>query len=123
LELVLYTHEIVLSRHGGANGIRDLGLVKSALGRIENGYYNDTLEEAAALWESLSQNHPFIDGNKRTALAVTISFLEMNGVVLEFDSLQTYDQMIRWYETGTFKFDNLLAWLRVHVKKVENADE
>jgi death on curing protein len=110
LELVHYTHEMVLGKHGGAAVIRDLGPVKSA-------------EEAATPWESLSQNHPFIDGNKRTALAVTVSFLALNGVTLEFESLETYDQMIHWYETGTFKFDNLLAWLRTHVKSVENGDE
>jgi death-on-curing protein len=60
---VLAIHEDQIERYGGKHGVRDRGLLEAALFRPQTGYYADILEEAAALWESLSQNHPFIDGN------------------------------------------------------------
>src|SRR3954465_12107420 len=80
LEDVLYLHEEQLRLCGGAGGVRDEGLVLSALLRPQTGYYADLVEEAAALWESLAMNHGFIDGNKRVAFASTIIFLEANGL-------------------------------------------
>ncbi|WP_317135218.1 type II toxin-antitoxin system death-on-curing family toxin [Nguyenibacter vanlangensis] len=64
---VLAIHDDQIGRYGGATGIRDRGLLEAALFRPQTGYYADLIDEAAALWESLSQNHPFIDGNRRTA--------------------------------------------------------
>jgi death-on-curing protein len=64
---VLAIHDDQIERYGGASGLRDRGLLEAAIFRPQTGYYADLIEEAAALWESLSQNHPFIDGNKRTA--------------------------------------------------------
>jgi death-on-curing protein len=61
---------------------RGSGLLESALFRPQTGYYADLIEEAAALWESLSQNQPFPDGNKRTAFAATYTFLAINGAQL-----------------------------------------
>src|SRR5271155_892570 len=77
---VLAIHQDQIERYGGSDGLRDLGQLEAALFRPQTGYYKDTLEEAAALWESLGQNHPFIDGNKRTAFAATYTFLVVNGV-------------------------------------------
>ena len=71
-------HADQLERYGGANGVRDHGLLEAALYRPQTGSYGDLVEEAAALWESLSQNHPFIDGNKRTAFAAEYTFLAIN---------------------------------------------
>ncbi|MBV9397760.1 MAG: type II toxin-antitoxin system death-on-curing family toxin [Bryobacterales bacterium] len=71
---VLAMHADQIERYGGSHGIRDPGLLEAALFRPQTGYYADLIEEAAALWESLSQNHPFIDGNKRTAFAATDTF-------------------------------------------------
>ena len=62
---VLEIHRALLERFGGAAGVRDLGLLESALHRPQTGYYADLAEMAAALFESLIMNHPFIDGNKR----------------------------------------------------------
>ena len=59
--------------------------------RPQSGYYPDVIAEAAALWESLSQNHPFIDGNKRTAIASMAAHLFMNGIWLEAEQLETQD--------------------------------
>ena len=58
-------------KFGGTHGIRDAGLLQSAVARPQSGYYADIFEEAAAFFESLSQNHPFVDGNKRTAITAT----------------------------------------------------
>jgi death-on-curing protein len=66
---VLAMHDDQIKRYGGHPGIRDPGLLEAALYRPQTGYYADLIEEATALWESLSQNHPFVDGNKRTAFA------------------------------------------------------
>jgi death-on-curing protein len=74
------------------------------------------IEEAAALWESLSQNHGFVDGNKRTAFAAMYTFLAINGGRLTADAQQTYTFVDGLYETNQFGFDKLASWLRVHVK-------
>jgi death-on-curing protein len=66
----LAIHVDQVERYGGSNGVRDLGLLEAALFRPQTGYYSDLIEQAAALWESLSQNHQFVDGNKRTAFAI-----------------------------------------------------
>ena len=71
---VLAIHDDQIERYGGSPGVRDPGLLEAALFRPQTGYYADLIEEAAALWESLAQNHPFIDGNKRVAFAATYTF-------------------------------------------------
>src|SRR5579863_1509950 len=71
---VLAMHADQIERYGGSHGVRDPGLVEAALYRPQTGYYADLIEEAAALWESLAQNHAFIDGNKRTAFAARTLF-------------------------------------------------
>jgi death-on-curing protein len=71
---VLAMHADQIERYGGADGIRDPGQLEAALFRPQTGYYPDLIAEAAAMWESLSQNHPFVDGNKRTAFAASIPF-------------------------------------------------
>src|SRR5690242_10633121 len=106
-------HARLILMFGGAPGVRDLGALEAAaLARPQSGYYRDVVEEAAALLESLSQNHPFVDGNKRTAIAVTAAFLRINGFRLEFDDLAAYHFLIGLYETNQFRFDRLEPWLR-----------
>ena len=113
---VLAIHADQIERYGGAHGVRDPGLLEAALYRPQTGYYADLLEEAAALWESLSQNHPFLDGNKRTAFAATYTFLEVNGLRIVASAEDVYRFVSRLYETGTFRFDNLEPWLRSRVR-------
>ena len=72
---VLAIHADQIAKYGGAYGVRDTGQLEAALSRPQSGYYEDVIAEAAALWESLSQNHPFVDGNKRTAFAAMYTFL------------------------------------------------
>src|SRR6266576_789660 len=87
---VLAMHADQVERYGGSQGVRDHGLLEAALYRPQTGYYADLIEEAAALWESLSQNHPFVDGNKRAAFAVTYTFLAINRANLTADADATY---------------------------------
>ena len=106
-------------RFGGSHGIRDRGALESALARPQSGYYADLIQEAAALWESLSQNHSFIDGNKRAAVTVTAAFLKINGYLLKFEDLEAFSFLSGLYETGRMRFEELDRWLREHVVPVE----
>ncbi len=112
---VLAMHADQIERYGGSQGVRDAGLLEAALYRPQTGYYNDLIEEAAALWESLAQNHPFIDGNKRTAFAATYTFLAINGSRFVAEADDTYAFVARLYEANEFRFDRLVPWLRKHV--------
>jgi death-on-curing protein len=113
---VLAIHADQIERYGGSHGVRDAGLLEAALYRPQTGYYADLVEEAAALWESLAQNHPFLDGNKRTAFAVTYTFLAINDAQLTTEAEEAYAFISRLYEAGTFRFDNLEPWLRRNLK-------
>src|SRR5258708_20552203 len=95
---VLAMHADQIERYGGSHGVRDPGLLEAALFRPQTGYYADLIEEAAALWESMSQNHPFIDGNKRTAFAATYTFLAINGSRLNASAQQTNGFLAVLYE-------------------------
>jgi death-on-curing protein len=112
---VLVIHEDQISRYGGSKGVRDPGLLEAALFRPQTGYYADLIDEAAALWESLAQNHPFIDGNKRVAFAATYTFLAINGAQITADADATYSFISGLFETHTFDFAHLAAWLRSNV--------
>ncbi|QEX15525.1 death-on-curing protein [Hypericibacter terrae] len=114
---VLSIHDDQIERYGGIAGIRDPGLLEAALFRPQTGHYADLIEEAAALWESLAQNHPFFDGNKRTAFAVTYTFLVINGTRLTADAEETYRFISGLYETGRFRFEHLVPWLRTHTSR------
>ncbi len=112
---VLAIHADQIECYGGFPGIRDQGLLEAALYRPQTGYYAGLIEEAAALWESISQNHPFIDGNKRTAFAAMYTFLAINAARLAADAQETYIFVAALYETNRFTFDQLVPWLRSHV--------
>ena len=112
---VLAIHADLIERYGGARGVRDQGLLEAALYRPQTGYYAGLIEEAAALWESLAQNYPFVDGNKRTAFAATYTFLAINGARLTADAEETYVFVIALYESNQFSFEKLVPWLRSHV--------
>ncbi len=109
---VLGIHADQIERYGGSNGVRDPGLLEAALYRPQTGHYADLIEEGAALWESLSQNHAFIDGHKRTAFAAMYTFLVINGARIMADAQQTFDFVDALYEANQFGFDQLVPWLR-----------
>jgi len=108
---VLAIHEDQILRYGGSAGVRDPGLLEAALFRPQTGYYSSVIEEAAALWESLSQNHPFVDGNKRTAFAATYVFLRINGLRISATDADAQEFVLGLYARGQMTFDNLRPWL------------
>ena len=112
--LAIYADQI--ERYGGGEGIRDPGLLEAALFRPQTGYYPTLIDEAAALWESLSQNHPFIDGNKRTAFAATYVFLAINGLDIIATDDEAQNFVLGLYATSSITFDNLRAWLSENTK-------
>lgn len=111
---VIAVHSQLIARFGGVLGIRDRGSLESALARPQSGYYTDLLQEAAALWESLSQNHPLVDGNKRVAVTTMAAFLRVNGYRLEFDDRDAFSFLVGLHETGTLRFTELDPCLRRH---------
>jgi death-on-curing protein len=113
---VLAIHQDQIERYGGSEGVRDPGQLEAALFRPQTGYYADSVEEAAALWESLAQNHPFIDGNKRAAFAATYTFLAINGIRMTADAASIYSFIDGLYKTDSFAFPQLLAWLRANTE-------
>ena len=108
---ILAIHADQIERYGGGEGIRDPGLLEAALFRPQTGYYPTLSEEAAALWESLSQNHPFVDGNKRTAFAAAYVFLAINGLEITATDDEAQEFILGLYDTSRVTFENLRAWL------------
>mgnify|MGYP002640527663 CR=1 FL=1 len=115
---VLAIHEYLIQEFGGKAGLRDLGSLESALGRLTSGYYSSIEEEAAALMESLSQNHPFIDGNKLVAFFTTDTFLRMNGYFINCDDEEAFSFFQSLFDNQTFNFEYLIVWLRDHIENM-----
>ncbi len=109
---MLGMHSVLMQRYGGDPGVRDPGALEAALFRPQTGYYDDIVMEAAALLESLAINHPFVDGNKRTAFAAADVFLRINGWRLQRSAMQIHAEMIAMFETRTFDIAHLEPWLR-----------
>lgn len=105
-------HQRLIERFGGTAGMRDRGLLDSALHRPQSGYYADLVEMAAALFESLLMNHPFVDGNKRVAFFATDVFLRLNGWKFDVDADAAHAFLIGLLEQGQCDFDRLAPWLR-----------
>jgi death on curing protein len=113
---VLWIHDEQLRLYGGAFGVRDEGMIFSALLRPQSGYYADVIEEAAALWESLTMNHGFVDGNKRVAFASTILFLQIDGVTPTGEEDEWIEFIYANIEAGTFRKNVLEDWLNSHTE-------
>ena len=102
LQEALAIHKLPIQTFGGPSGVRDVGALEAALMRPQLGYYDGLLDEAAALMESLANNHPFVDGNKRAAFFVTDTFLRMNGSYIETAPDEAYDHFMNLFERGRF---------------------
>jgi death-on-curing protein len=114
LDVVLAIHEEQVAEHGGAEGVRDIALVESALARPLNlaAYGSpDVPALAAALGFGLARNHPFVDGNKRSAFVATEAFLALNGFDLVAPDAECVVTMLR-LAAGDLPEDGLAAWLR-----------
>ena len=107
----LFFHRQLVSRYGGGHGVRDLGALEAALHRPQIGYYDSLIHEAAALFESLVQNHPFVDGNKRVAFAVVDVFLRINGCRITADPMSIHAKMMELFAAQTFDMAHLAPWL------------
>lgn len=99
LDEVLSLHAEQIRLFGGSSGLRDLGLLESALGSVEATFDGEFLHEtlfamAAAYLHAVCRNHPFLDGNKRTAVAAALTFLEMNGIEVDANEDRFYDLVI-----------------------------
>ena len=117
-EKILLLHQLIAQETGGEVGVRDQALLESAL---ENAFatfggrdlYFSKEEKAARLGFSLISNHAFLDGNKRIGIYVMLTFLEMNGISMEY----TNDDLVRVgisVAEGTMKYESLLEWVRAH---------
>ena len=109
---LLEIHARLIERFGGETGIRDLGLLDSALFRPQTGYYEDLAEMGAALFESLIMNHPFVDGNKRIAFFSTDVFFRLNGYRFDVAASEAHPFLIGLLEGGECNYENLLPWIR-----------
>lgn len=118
-ETVVAIHAAQIKRFGGADGIRDAGLIEGALQRPQSGYYADIIDEAAAMWESLTMNHGFVDGNKRIGFAATGTFLRMNGIKVVADETEVGSFVLNALEDGRFNKALLEEWLHQHVANLK----
>ena len=120
VEEVLAIHETVLSEYGGLGGVRDEGLLASALDRPRNKRaYEETSDLhvlAAAYGFGLAKNHPFADANKRTAFQAMFVFLHVNGLDLVADEAEAVITMVR-LAAGKLPEAKLAAWLRKNTKR------
>ncbi|MCA9976669.1 MAG: type II toxin-antitoxin system death-on-curing family toxin [Anaerolineales bacterium] len=119
---VLFIHARLIETTGGSHGLRDLGLLQSAVARPQATFdgadlYPDLWHKAAALMESLAQNYPFLDGNKRTAITATAMFLRQNGYVLQTTNEDLEMFVMRVVEKRPF-LPIIAAWLQENARAV-----
>ena len=118
-EVIVAIHEMQLAEHGGLEGVRDAGLLDSALGRPQNLAAYETPDApalAAAYGWGISRNHPFLDGNKRTGFVAAELFLGLNGYALTADDAQCVITMLS-LAAGDLAEDDFAAWLRQHAQR------
>lgn len=122
LREVLLIHIAAIRRYGGSDGVRDTGLVESAIARPRASFgdyeaYPDLYSKAAVLLEGLIKNHGFVDGNKRTASATTSVFLQKNGY--DFTSSETaLWKFVVGVAENKFDTEEIATWLNKHTKKI-----
>ena len=118
LQETLKLHEQLTLRFGGSAGVRDLGLLESALIRPQTGYYDTLSMQAAALLQSLCQNHCFVDGNKRVAFASAAIFVRMNGYRLSVDPDDGESFLNDHVIQKKIALEDIATWLENSMKKV-----
>ena len=117
-DILLAVHDEQIAEHGGAAGLRDEGLLVSAIARPQHllAYGNpDAAQLAAAYAFGIARNHPFVDGNKRTAYVAAELFLALNGLVLTADDMSATLTMLQ-LAAGDMDEDAYAAWLRQHLQ-------
>lgn len=116
LDEVIAIHDSMIEEYGGSHGIRDLGLIQSAISRPQASFggedlYPTLFEKAAALFHSFMFNHAFVDGNKRTTISVTARFLAINGFSLEVSQDEFVDFPLR-VENNHLDLEAIADWLK-----------
>jgi death on curing protein len=106
----------LIEMFGGLHGVRDKGAIEAAVFRPQIGYYNSIEDEAAALMESLGNNHGFLDGNKRIAFTATDVFLRRNGFYIEVGGVEAHAFIDGSMERHEFRFPQILDWIQKHIK-------
>lgn len=120
LEEALELHRQLIHRFGGIEGVHDFGLLESALYRPQTGYYEDVIQMAAALMESLFINHPFLDGNKRVAFFLTDIFLRMNGWKIKVSPKAGHRFILAMLKGKAPRYAKIEKWLRHHVVSIKH---
>lgn len=121
---VLAIHDLMVKRFGGSFGVRDLGLIESAVARPQAGFggeylYKNIYDMAAALLQSLLKNHPFVDGNKRTALTSAAIFLKLNNIRLK----NYHEEEVIFavsVDNEKLSLEEIAEWLEEHTEESEN---
>lgn len=121
LEQAIFYQQKIIKETGGSLGLRDLGLLDSAISRPRASFsgkdlYPKVLDKAAALFHSMILNHPFLDGNKRTALAVLYEFLKQNGYKLKVSEKELIELPLK-VERKDLSLEGISRWLKMHTKK------
>ena len=123
-EQVLFIHSRLVAETGGDHGVRDLRLLESAVARPRatfdgNELYPDLFTKTAALMDSLINNHPFVDGNKRTGITAAGLFLLINGVELtaSTEELETFTLRVA---TGGLEIVDMCTWLLAHTSPIKS---
>jgi death-on-curing protein len=120
LEECLTLHGELIRRFGGQGGLRDPGMLESALARPRSGYYDSLSAQAAALLQSLAMNHAFTDGYKRVAFALTAIFLRMNGYRLPVNAAEGERFLIRRVIEGRADLEEITGWIESHMRKARS---
>lgn len=115
-------HRLLIEEFGGHHGIRDTGLLESAVIRPQNGYYSNLIDKASALMESLASNHAFIDGNRRICFVMTDVLLRLNGFFLEVDPLEAHKLITGAMEKNEFRFPMIRDWIASVVKPLTDEE-
>lgn len=121
VEEIIYMHSEVLKATGGSEGIRDNGLLESAVNapfQSFGGYdvYPTIYEKAARLGFGLAQNHAFIDGNKRIAAVAVLMFLRGNGIEINCTEFELFSEFYR-LAASEITFEELVSWIKTHQTK------
>ena len=112
---VLELHRMLIDQFGGSHGVRDLGLVESAIYRPQSGYYETLSIQAAALLHSFALNHAFVDGNKRVAFAAAAVFLSLNGYKLKLLSDEGENFIVKKMIQDKVDLEAIAHWLESHM--------
>jgi len=114
------THRLAIQEYGGLDGIRDKGLLESAVLCPRTGYYQDIFEQAAALTESLAQNQAFVDGNKRVAFLLTDAMLRANGYFHDVEPLKAHAFLDGSASQKEGRFNRTVEWIKSSVQRLED---